>query len=1376
MASGLLPPVQQPAGPPNPSAEQYEALIEHRLRETRHQVTGVELAAGLIALAAGVLAFLLAAAVVDHWVIPGGLGFGGRLGLMVVLLAGAGWHFVRHVLPPLLYRINPLFAAHTIEQSRPTLKNSLINYLLLRGHREEVAPPVFRALQQRAAADLAQVSVETAVDRIRVIRLGYLLAGLLAVFCLYLILSPKSPLASAARIIWPWANVPAPTRVTIDDVQPGDAPVFLGEELPVSAVVRGLKDDEPVTLYFSTADGQIVDQPVPMALTAGEVRYRSTLPPGNVGLQQDITYYLAAGDDRTRRFKATVQIAPAINVESITYDYPAYTGIARQTMPRQGDVRALEGTQVTIHATANLDIQRAEIDLDCDGRHLVRMDVSGKTATGRCTLRLNKEDPPRAEHESYQLRFTDRQGRENRRPIRYHIEVTRDLAPEVRILEPQQEEVQLPVGSQLDIRVRAEDPDFALRRVALRAMLGTKAVPLPALLERSGSRPPHQGQFEGVYRFLPAKLGLKPGDHVEYWAEADDNKEPEPGHSQTEKRSITIVSGTGQQAGQDRQAKQGGPQENSGQPPDQAGPQPKRAQKPKAGEEGQPPGEKQAHDKQNPDQEKGASQAEGEPSKAQEGGQSKQPGEAAADKPGEGQSDGHKGQDGGKPESRKSGDEQKQSTEVAEKPTEPIDGTTNPGDAFDEILKHRQQQEKKEQKEQSSDRKPADEQPNDKAEQPEQEQKSGQQQSGDQQQSAQGKSGQQQSGKQQSGDKQKSDQQKSGEQQSGDQQSGDQQSGQQKSDGQQSASGQQQSGKQQKAGGQQQSGQQQSSGEQSGKQKQPSGKQKSGAQPSSDQQSGDQQSGDQQGGKEKSSEQSAGKQPPSGERQSGQQSSDQQQSGDQQAGDQQAGKEPSGKQSSEKRQPSGEQQSGKESSDQQPSGQQKSGQSESGQQKSGEKDAGQKESGQQSGEQPSAEKPKGGDAQPGQQKPDGGAQSSKEKQPAQEGGEQPSDQNQGGGQKSEAEKQPQAGGEGEKSEQSQSKSSKDGKGGGGEPQEQQKKSGGGGKSGNDSGSPAPQEGNQAKSEKSAQPQGQQQGEKEESAQSPSTSPKQSKSQGETSGDRSGGGKQGGGQQAPQPGAGTPGSQTDAQSGGEKSGQQGPGETGKNAGQQVAADHPTGKSSNQSGEGSGRDHQQGGDAAAKPRQQTDAAGGKPQQKPSDAGQAGDQTSQGTSSHGAGNPTNGGQPGATPGTATPTSTGPSHADDPNLQYARKATDLALDHLKDQLAKEKPDQSLLDRLGWTRDELAKFAERWAQMKRDAAGKGPQSETARKSLDEALKSLGLRRHGTELRGGQTARDRLQDLRDAGRFGAPAQWAEQFREYTRGVAGGGREAADGKR
>ena len=164
MASGNVAP-SPPEGPQSSAPVPCEAFIDKRLRQTRRQLKGVDVAGGLMTLAAGMLAYLMFAAALDDWATTGGLGFAARLLLLLGLVAGGGGYFVFRVLPPLVRRINPVFAAQTIEQSRPTLKNSLINFLLLRNHRQEVAPVVYRALERRAAFDLADSPSETAVDR-----------------------------------------------------------------------------------------------------------------------------------------------------------------------------------------------------------------------------------------------------------------------------------------------------------------------------------------------------------------------------------------------------------------------------------------------------------------------------------------------------------------------------------------------------------------------------------------------------------------------------------------------------------------------------------------------------------------------------------------------------------------------------------------------------------------------------------------------------------------------------------------------------------------------------------------------------------------------------------------------------------------------------------------------------------------------------------------------------------------------------------------------------------------------------------------------------------------------------------------------------------
>lgn len=496
MASGAL--STRPQEESVPAQGRFDDFIEKRLLQTRRQVRLVDVGSGMIVLTAASLLFFLAVAVADHWIFPHGLGFAVRFLLWAGWVGVAGWFAWRWVAPSIVHRINPVFAAQAIEHGRPALKNSLINFLLLRSHPDEVAPVVYRAMEHRAASDLSRVPVEHAVDHHRLIHLCYVLAGAVALFALYLAFSPKNPLTSAARVLWPWSSLPAPTRVHIEDVQPGNAVVFQGNRQPITAHVSGLRNGEEVSLLLTTADEQLVDDRIPMTRTGEDDLYSCELPPGtrgdgsSGGMQQDTLYRITAGDATTPQYKLEVQIAPTIIVDQVDYDYPPYTGLPHRTVKGQGDIKALEGTKVTIHSTANLPIKDANIDLGCTGLQPLTMKHSGKHASGDFTLALSPTQDStqswRPLYDRYQLFFTDSAFNGDDRkiqqhPIQYRIDVDRDYPPEIRIDEPRDETAAVPENGQVRIQVHASD-DFGLRKVAIHAERNGQPLNLPVLLDR----------------------------------------------------------------------------------------------------------------------------------------------------------------------------------------------------------------------------------------------------------------------------------------------------------------------------------------------------------------------------------------------------------------------------------------------------------------------------------------------------------------------------------------------------------------------------------------------------------------------------------------------------------------------------------------------------------------------------------------------------------------------------------------------------------------------------------------------------------------------------------------------------------------------------
>jgi hypothetical protein len=1311
MASGTVAPQTTSEGPPL-APTRYATFIEGRIHYTRRQVKTVDIATTLMVLAASTLAFLLAVAVLDQWVVHGGLPFSARLLLWLAGLAAVGAYFWRQVLPPLVHRVNPIYAAQTIEQNRPSLKNSLINFLLLRSHREEVLPVVYRALEQRAAVDLSQTNIEAAVDRGRVVRRACLLAGIVVAFALYLALSPKNPLSSAARVLWPWSRIPAPTRVTIDDLRPGDTTAFFGDSVDVSALVGGLRDGEPVTLLASTADGQSVDQPIPMSPVGEGNRFQCKLPPGDLGLQQDILYRLVAGDCNTPQFRIEVQIAPSILVDRVDYHFPPYTGQKDRTVLGQGDLRAIEGTRITLHATANQDIREAKIDLNCAGLRSLAMQSDGQTATGQFTLGFASDGRP--EFDSYQILFSDSQGRTNRRPVRYQVEVIRDLPPEVQILSPKEEEVSVPLDGRLAIGVRAED-DFALRRVAVAAEREGRRLPIPPLLSREKPQQPWQGVFQKEYVFQPAALGLKAGDRIKYWAEADDNKELKPNHVETSPRTLHVTAPETPQpaaAGavphrapprtQDGANPRQNPQDSTSEPP-----------KPDQGTADQPP--ESPSEKPPPSAEPKPQRDETTSPESTKPDASQGPNDAKQNEPATGSPAG--------PSTSGDNGENETAQPASSESQEPqrVDPKTQQGDAFQKISKDLEKEKQGEKGQQggssgsagasgekggsAGSQKPSPNGSGSAGASGDSGTSAGSQKAGPSKSGSAGASGDNGT----SAGSQKPDTSKSGNagkpgeevSSAGAQKPDPSKSGSAGASGDNGTSAGSQKPDTSKSGSAGASG---DSGTSAGSRKPDTSKSGSAGKPGEEVSSAGAQKPD------TSKSGNAGK-PGEEVSSAGAQKPDTSKSGS-------AGK-PGEEVSS----------AGAQKPDVMKPGTLGEAASKGGSAKV----------------QETGKKPESGDQsagkEPGTQKPGDEEQSNGGRSSPQKAGSKP-----GGASK---------GGMDDASPRQQAPSSKSGNGAKG-----------------DQGPPSPHgeklPGEQKTADGSPNPQP-----SENDAQSPTTSPKESSTKGNPDGgDRSAQGGKGGEQPGKKPGKGTPGANTPAEEGGLTASKKGPGETGNRAGDDVQAKGATGSTKQEAGAGKGRRRDEPGkeSAAGEPKA--------PREGPSDAqnardessaaeraaSTAGDKASDQPGGHGGGQPVTGGRPGQLDDVAAHPSAPDRGADAANLEFTRKQVDLLLEHLANESAKEK--SGLLKELGWSRDEAQRFLENWRKMEAAAQESGAKGDAGRRSLDEALRNLGLRPHGTRLKGGRTTTDQIQNLRDAGQFDPPSEWQDAVGAYSRTLAG----------
>ncbi|MEZ6137805.1 MAG: hypothetical protein R3C53_23200 [Pirellulaceae bacterium] len=1302
MPSGVSAPAQTaPARSGTERTEEVRHSLHRHLRKTAQFIKILDTLVIAFAWMAAILAIWLVACVVDHWLWP--LPVLARWGFWFVCVGLTTWWTVRYLVPLLIHRINPVYAARRIENLVPEFKNGLVSWLELEslpGH--GVPRGVMAALTYRAARFIGGQDPSATVDTSQLIKLiggVLLLATSLGV---YSMVSPKSTLETGKRIAFPWSSITSPTRVQVLDVLPGEVELTQGKPLEVEAQLRGLFSEEPVFVRFSTLDGQLTDRRLQLTPVTEGLRYQGQVTTSSTGVEHELNYWIEAGDARRGPFRVTLSPLPMVALESVTLHFPKYTKLPSRTVSSGSEVEAVEGTRMIIAANANQTMSRGRLEIDPEldplgelirSQALVEMQVDGRKLTGELPLQLNEQaENPTKVH--YRIRGYNTRGDANPRPILHTLNVFADLPPEVTVLGPESRILRVSPTASVNIEVRASDPDFGLTSVHVEVRKNTIPVAKLPVLEAASLT----GRQVKTLQLALSEHAAKVGDEFQIVAIAMDNRhdprsgQPAPNRSVSEPLLLQVVgpeqvdaperfinpdqpgtppdenqinpSNTTSPAQQDptqpsnqtagnAPAEQAPPSTNS---PNNTATQPEN--QPKSSDHTdnsaaqQSPQQGQTGNKPQQEAQEGGSQ-EGQPQGGSSGGQASQSGGNSPQSQSSGQSGGASSSES--TGSQSSGNQPSQSTNQSpnqqNKPSGGQSGNPSNGQSSSQTGSptgnpssgHNTSAQS------SSSQTGAQSASNSStADQSQQDREAFERVQEYMQSNKQTNTGQSSNNPQ---GQQPSNQQPSN------QQSGKQPTEQPASDHSKTGESGQNAGQKnqpdtpspnstptdQQPGTQQsdnkQSGNQQSDNQQSGNQQ--SGNQQSGNQQSGNQQSGNQQSGDQQSGNQQSGNQQSGNQQ-SGNQQSGQQSGSQQ-SGNQQSGNQQSGSQQSGSQQS------GNQQSGNQQSGNQQSGNQQSGNQQSGNQQSGNQQSGNQQSGdQQSGNQQS------GDQQSGNQQ-SGSQQSGNQQSGSQQSGSQQSGSQQSGSQQS------------------------------GSQQSGSQQSG------------SQQSGNQQ------------------------------------SGDQQSGNQQSGNQQS-----------GDQQSGNQQSGNQQSGN--QQSGSQQSGNQQSG--SQQSGNQQSGNQQSGNEQSGSQQSGSQQSGSQPSGSGSTAGASSSPQNE-NASPGSGSSLEGGSGGSVTG-----------GEAANASYAEKTTQLVLDYLNRQ--RDQPDPELLKELDWDKSDLEQFLDRWNNA-RDLSSST--DERDRLKWQQMLEELGLGTRTRNAMAGSGNNDTFRQQQDGGtRIRPPENLRKQFEAFKRAL------------
>ena len=504
---------------------QFDDFIDARIDESCRALWRAELIRRLLALLLGFNALALCWLVLDQWIYSPGPIFRSIAFLATTALAAT--YVWQRLLPVLRSSVDPAYAAKALEQDLPNSRQSILSYLTLREQstNDHLQSNVLRSLGAESGKQLRQHD-SLPSEALGTVNWWIAAIASLAILVTYVLASPKSSVQAMLRLGAPLADIAAPQRVQIEQILPGNAEVTAGQEVDISAHILGAYADELITCQWNSAEGQ---QTLNLSYDSAVDRYVGTLriPYTAIG---SIDYQITAGDAKAGPFKLSVRDIPVVAIDRVEYETPAYTKLGSFSNS-VGVIRAIEGTNVVVHAKVNRSIQRAKIEFNPDlvgdriqataGVQEMEIDSSGTQLVTKFKLRSFSEGTGLQTKSAYRILVWDDINQQNIDPIVYPIEIINDLPPEINITIPSQSPKDLPINAQQLVELHASDPDFGLSKIELEIRYGNNRKLVPVLWESIDGK---LGRQVVSIPIRPEELKLRIGDTVELIGIASDNR------------------------------------------------------------------------------------------------------------------------------------------------------------------------------------------------------------------------------------------------------------------------------------------------------------------------------------------------------------------------------------------------------------------------------------------------------------------------------------------------------------------------------------------------------------------------------------------------------------------------------------------------------------------------------------------------------------------------------------------------------------------------------------------------------------------------------------------------------------------------------------
>ena len=343
------------------------------------------------------------------------------------------------------------------------------------------------------------------------------------------------------RFLDPHGDHPPFSRLKIE-VTPRRGEVLYGGQLEVRASASGRQVDK---LWIVAQTG---------ATTSNGSRTIMFLAPDKTffqtlaNLREPAQYYVTDGQARSRRYPIDIRFTPQITMVETTLEFPSYTGRPSKTGKLIDEPKSLPAeTHIRFRVASNRPLK--------DGKLTLTPVLGGKPTEIALTVGQASRLPTELKEQPatpstivtgaftltaptlFTLSVRDVDGLECAEPRRGRFNVAPDERPRIAVIEPGRDAVATPT-IKIPVKVQAED-DFGVTRVvwlrghnrSIERAFNFK------LTEQGGPQ-----RVEAIGAFDMGKLGVRPGDVIEYFFEAADNDPKGPNIALTRPYRLEIIS------------------------------------------------------------------------------------------------------------------------------------------------------------------------------------------------------------------------------------------------------------------------------------------------------------------------------------------------------------------------------------------------------------------------------------------------------------------------------------------------------------------------------------------------------------------------------------------------------------------------------------------------------------------------------------------------------------------------------------------------------------------------------------------------------------------------------------------------------------------